>query len=202
MSKEFYDENHARTYLIGGIIRFKNKPIYIRDLQEADRQGKKYKIIYSHVGDTNNLILFFPHDELNMKPVPLGMMDTQNTTWYVQRHPSRGWKIGLNSDNISYQRISGQKRDRPRNEHPNLQFNCTPLANCISGTYLTYKQALKTIIEGDRASAAFSRKFAINRGGLIFKSIDDTVGICERKGPILFDHFQYLQEVLEEDMER
>lgn len=203
--KKFYDEQHAKTYLIGGIIRLNDKPIFIRDLQEtADgaRKGSRFRVTYSLVGEENNSIVFLPNIKINMMPVPLGMMDTDEETWYVQRNPSRGWKIGLNTDNISYQLISGQKNIRvtggfPR---PDILFNSNFLYDCIVGRHPSYKEALKTVSQGDRFSQAFSRQFAVNRGGLVFKSVDDTVGVCERNKPILFDHFQYLQEVLEEDL--
>lgn len=205
IQKKFFDEQHARTYLIGSIIRYKNKPIYIKDLQNTERGGdhlKKYKVIYTPVGEDDNSILFIPNARIDMTPVPLGMMNTNSHTWYVQRNPSRGWKVGLDSSNISYQIISGQALENMGKNKPNHGFNSRYLNKCIMGDYPTYKEALRKISEGDRFSTAFSRKFAVNRGGLVFKSIDDTIGVCERKGPVLFDHFQYLQEVLEEDMEK
>lgn len=206
-SKKFYDEQHARTYLIGGIIRLSGKPILIRDLQAAaggPRDNSRFRLTYSNVGEENNSIAFLPNDKVNMLPVPLGMMDTDEETWYVQRNPSRGWKIGLSPDNISYQLISGRKEKNNGLVNPRIDggFNSKFLYNCIIGKHPSYKEALKAISQGDRFSQAFSRQFAVNRGGLVFKSIDDTVGVCEQNKPVLFDHFQYLKEVLEEDLLR
>ena len=204
--KEFYDEHHARSYLIGSIIRLGKQPIFIRELQAAEEQriNKKFRVIYSRVGEHNNSILFLPNSNINMIPVPLGMMSTEEGTWYVQRQPTRGWKIGLNPENISYQIISGRpvKNIGLRREQPDVSFNSQELNNCILGNHPSYNDALQLVMKGNKHSQAFSRQFAINRGGLVFKSIDDTVGVCERNKPILFDHFQYLQEVLEEDLLR
>ncbi len=204
--KKFFDERHARTYLIGSIIRLKNEPIMVTDLQSVEerKRDKEFKLIYSDLGSLYNKIVFLPNVRIDMNPVPLGMMDTDEETFYVQRNPSRGWKIGLCSENISYHKIEGKKMGNirtPRGHDRGLRLSTLSLYNCIMGKYPSYTKALKSIIEGDRHSIAFSRKFAIHRGGLVYKSIDDTVGICERDKPILFDHFQYLNEVLTEDLE-
>ncbi|KKK98678.1 hypothetical protein LCGC14_2640330 [marine sediment metagenome] len=71
IQKKFFDEQHARTYLIGSIIRYKNKPIYIKDLQNTERgveRLKKYKIIYTLVGEDDNSILFFPKNLVSHTP--------------------------------------------------------------------------------------------------------------------------------------
>ncbi len=97
-------------------------------------------------------------------------------------------------DNIAYHSID------QNNHNHRPSFNSEYLRNCIRGVYPSYIKALKIITEGDRPSMAFSRKFAISGGGLMFKSIPETVGVCERKGPVLFKHFEFLKEVLKEDL--
>ncbi len=198
--KTFFDEQHARTYLVGSIIRLGSEPIIINDVQYTEIKDERLRLVYYHLGDNQSAITFLPNKQIDMEPVPLGMMNGEENTWYIQRHPARGWKIGLCRDNISYHNINQNYQSTRRSIPTNSAFNSNYLRECILGVYPSYIRALKIITEGDRPSVAFSRKFAINGGGLMFKAIPETVGVCERKGPVLFKHFEFLKEVLEEDM--
>ena len=73
------------------------------------------------------------------------------------------------------------------------------MSNTIVGKFPDFTATMKSIRKGSYAKA-FSRRFAVVGGSLMFKSLADPVGVAERAEPILFDHYQYLKEVLEEDL--
>ena len=158
--KTFFDEQHARTYLVGSIIRLGGEPIIINDVQYTEHQRDSLRLVYYHLGNQDSALTFLPNKQIDMEPVPLGMMNGEENTWYIQRHPARGWKVGLCRDNISYHNINQNHHD----QRPNSGFNSIYLKHCILGVYPSYIKALKIISEGDRPSMAFSRRFAINGG--------------------------------------
>ncbi len=203
--KIFFDEHQARSYLQSSVIRLHKFPIYVLGVQEvddrhADTNNKRFRIVYTNLGDAEDKILFLPNQKINMNPVPLGMMKTDDATYYVQRRPNRNWKIGLCSENIRFHLVEGRETNERKYARMPVHVNSEELRDCILGKYSSYGKALNDIIKGDRTSIPFSRNFAIERGSLVYKSIDDTVGVCEKTGPLLFDNYQYLNEILEEDM--
>ena len=190
--KNFYDEQHARNYLLHSVIRLKSLPIMVQDIQQMEKE--KFRIVYSLLGKRDHKISFFPDKDFNLKPVPLGMMNTQHGTYYVQRNPARGWKIGLCRDNVYFHTINNSDEIKARSLLDSLY-----MTDCVMGYHPSYKTALKAVISGKCAVQSFSRKFAINGGSLFYKTIGEAVGICERDKPVLFNDFQFLKEVLEED---
>ncbi len=73
--KTFFDEQHARTYLVGSIIRLGGEPILINDVQYTANQGESLRLVYCHLGNQDNSIAFLPNRQIDMEPVPLGMMN-------------------------------------------------------------------------------------------------------------------------------
>lgn len=193
-NKDFYDEHHAASYLSNSIIRKGIRPIYILDVREADKIGKKWRINYSFLGKDEQNILFLPHKDIDMNPVSLGMMNYENGSYFVSRSPNRGWKIGLTDNNVNFLSLS-----KPSKNILGPRIFSTEINDCIIGNYPDFPNALNKI-RGGVESIAFSRRFAIKGGSLMFKYEKAPIGIAERAGPVLFDAFQYLEEVLEEDL--
>ena len=193
-NRDFVDEQHANSYLSGTIIRVGGIPIYVDQLSEGGRVEKKWRMNYHIIGDDEVNILFLPNEKIDMNPVPLGMMNFEESVFYVSRIPTRGWKVGLAPSNVSFYPLgpAGNGGGAP-------PLISKELRKCILGQYPDFTGALKKIRAGKNA-IAFSRRFAINGGSLLFKNGDKAVGVAERQGPILFDNFQYLEETLQEDL--
>ncbi len=194
--KDFYDQAHARAYLHGCVIRKAEAPILIQNLQKADRMGKKWRVDYNELGDMESNILFLPNRAIDMNPVPLGMLNgEEDGVWFVSRQATRKWKVGLYQGNMhSYGH--GLSADFYRG--PNI--NSSELNSCIRGLYPDYTAVMCRIRAGKKKTLAFSRRFCVDQGSLLFKALREPVGIAERVEPVLFDQFAYLKEVLEEDL--
>ena len=194
--KLFYDEQHARNYLTHSIIRKGHRPIFINDIQAVQNGVKDWRVLYNFLGEQDQNIMFLPHHQVDMNPVPLGMLNhtSTGTLWYVARRPCRNWKIGLCSQNISMRQIGQQDRD---NEWPEMLHKDVEM--CIEGFYPDYTTVVKKMRKG-QIGAAFSRNFGVTGGSLVYKTNTNPVGVAEKGEPILFDTFQYLTEVLREDL--
>ncbi len=194
--KEFYDHHQAHMYLNNCIIRKANVPIMIEDVQAADRGGKKWRLDYRELGQNGRNVLFLPNRAIDMNPVPLGMLNgEENGVWHVSRMASRKWKVGLYSGNTHYY---GHGRATGGYHKPNITGEA--MRNCIMGNYPDYTTIIRRIRAGKKQTLAFSRRFCVDQGNLMFKTTKDPVGIAERGAPVLFDQFHYLKEVLEEDL--
>ena len=206
-NKLFYDAEHARNSLVNSVVRFKGKPVYIQDIQVVEKQRpggtKQYKIVYSVLGSQDSNILFYPNKLLDLNPVPLGMMSTENGVYFVERLPIRGYKIGLNTNNTAFSHVrSGQKSGSGRGGMGVENYIVSKeLYKCIMGEHVSYGEGLRNIIKGVKKASSFSRRFSIESGSLMYRNVNDVVGICEKKEPILFDDYHYLSEVLEEDLQ-
>ena len=193
--KEFYDHHHAHMYLNNCIIRKAGTPIMIDDVQAADRAGKKWRLDYHELGTHERNVLFLPNRAIDMNPVPLGMLNgEEDGVWYMSRVPSRKWKVGLYSGNLHHYNHSNPGLYRG----PDIQGQA--MRDCIVGKYPDYDAVMRRIRAGKKKRLAFSRRFAVDQGNLLFKTTQAPVGIAERGEPLLFDQFNYLKEVLEEDL--
>ena len=196
----FYDEHTARSYLINSIIRYKNTPIMITEVQETLDNNKQFRVTFNRLGDHNNRLLFLPDRQIDMNPVPLGMLNGNKTSCFVSRIPVRNWKIGLSAQNCHFKPILRQRLDEGGEEEDTFFLASVAMKNTIEGKYPSYATCYRSIIAGNRQTYAFSRRFAIDRQGLSYKSIDEPIGICEKTKPQLFDQYQYLEQVLEKDL--
>lgn len=193
--KEFYDYKHASMYLDGCVIRKAHIPIIIQGVQQADLEGKKWRIDYRELASPETNMLFLPNRAVNMNPVPLGMINgKEEGVWFVSRQALRQWKVGLSKNNIVY-------HDHGYGEFRKPEITSAAMRDCILGTYPQYDQVVDGIRAGKRKLWAFSRRFCLNTGNLLFKSNPAPVGIAERGAPVLFDQYDYLKEMLEEDLD-
>ena len=202
-NKVFWDEQHAKLYLNNSVIRYKNLPIFIQDIQEVLGKNNKFKVIYNILGQDEAKILFLPNKNIDMNPVPLGFLNSNVTSWYISRIPVRNWKIGLNHKSFSYSiALSNHQRNRKEErELFELRVDSKELKNCILGKYPSYRRSREKVDNGERICYAFSRRFAIHKKGLIYKCFNDPVGkLYINRLPVLLDKYEFLAEILEEDL--
>jgi hypothetical protein len=194
-TKEFYDLQHAKSYLQGSIIRYRKRPIYITRLEQGKGE-RDYLIKYLSIGDiykeAEPKIGNFPDDAFDLNPVPLGMVNIPGgAVYYVERMPVRQWKIGLTSNNARSQRlIAGEVGV----DHRHL-IHSKEMDKTIRGKYPKVPDILRAM----HPSAAFSRRFAIHNGKLLYRTRGQ-VGNIVRGQLRLNDKFFFLKEVLMEDL--
>ena len=200
-NKEFYDEQTAKRYLRNSVIRYKNAPILITSIEHINQDGilgKEWKVGYNRVGTNMPGIFFLPNPMVNFNPVPLGMMNGIQHTFYVSRAPIRAWKIGLSEENCNFHSVLSD--NYPAQENMILSFSGRHVGLTIEGKYPTYKEGLKQL-NGETQSVGISRSFAMNKRGLIYKTMPMPVGVCKDTGPKLLEEFAYLEQVMRKELQ-
>lgn len=189
-NKDFYDEHHAQMYLVDSIIRYKNKPIFIKDVQKTERG---YKLTYHYLGSLEFQMVFIPNKDINFNPVPLGFLNKNKKSYYISRIPCRTWKIGLCLRNMSVVNILDS------NEKIRIKIDSKEISDTIIGKYPSYDESYEFLKKEKVECIAFSRRFSICKIGLLYKTNMATVGFLDTP-PKLHNKFKYLTEVLEEDL--
>ena len=194
-TKEFFDLQHAKSYLQGSIIRYRGNPVYVQHIASGANRGS-YLITYHELNDVrdgiNPKLGNFPDDAFNLNPVPLGMLNVgSGSVAYVERMPVRQWKIGLTSGNsTSHDVFTGDRMVDHRRDIYSVHMRDT-----ILGKY----PKLRTLLLQRTPQAAFSRRFAIRKKKIFYRT-RGVVGYIRNGQPELDDKFFFLKEVLMEDL--
>lgn len=202
-NKIFYDIQHAHRYLRNCIIRYKDRPIYVADVQPY--KGKIYRIIYYSVGDKlKELDVINTNDEhLCFDPVPLGLCNTyynkKYTCYFTSRIPARMWKIGLNKQNLSSSTIHPQFSRNP--VFISKILNSRELKNTIQNKYPSLNKIMQRLSDSDPDNhIAFSRNFAMSHNKLFFQNYGEVGKINNNTEIKLFEECSFLKEMLQEDL--
>lgn len=195
MKKKFYDGHQAAMYLQDSVVRRGERGIYIIQVDMRDN-GDKFKFYYKYLDEEGTNISFWPDRAVNLYPVSLGMMNAVDgrSTVMSYRIPRRAWKIGLSKHNFFAQNIDPDGPGSRRN-----WFAGESMAKTIIGDYPTFRRAWEISARGD--VCAFSRRFAVKEDKLYYKHLGH-VGAMRGSIhlPSLLPQFEFLQEVLEEDV--
>jgi hypothetical protein len=200
--KEFFDIDQANAYLSNSVIRLGEDPIYVHNVYS----GKSGVILsYWKLGAVGGSIALketkLDNPDLDMSPVKLGMLATgkeSKATIYCSRMSRRAWKWGLSSGSLDLTNISNDRQKRVHfNKNSVLYSNS--LLNTIKGDYLKYDAALK-ISNEENLPIAFSRNFAVWGEDLYYKYIGQPVGKNKKTFPSLEEGFEWVYEVLQEDL--
>jgi len=182
------NQKDAMNQLEGTIVRKGRNPVRVIDVEG---RGKDLVITFTYL--RSGRIGRCPITEINVKPVQLGYINTDGSSYYLARQPNRRWKQGLDGGNllsIVDMRSTVFRLDNSR--------RITALADTIMGKYPTLEAARSAVGSGLASRVAFSRSFAISKNALFYKGRQ--VGIVNNKfGIRLNDADFYLKELLEED---
>lgn len=132
-------------------------------------------------------------DELDMKPVRLGYVNTAGEASYIQRIPMRrDWKQGLRSENC-------------HGSHRGLYaMPMKDVKNCILGIYPTFSTALKDskvgVARGRVKVLAWHRHWALSSRGDVYYKDYQKVGDLDGDKVVLDKKFKYLEEYLAETL--
>lgn len=183
-----YEEpQYAGTRLRESIVRFKGEPVFV--LQVGAKGGKVAFQTLARAEDHELAgIGECTLQDLDINPVPLGYVNEAKFAYYVSRCPVReDWRQGLRKNTM---------RTIPGGINVNFKF----LRQTILGKYPNLKDALKLVNDRERESVAFSRSFAISRGGILHHKGQWQVGEIDERGYTLLPKFQWVEEALNEEL--
>ena len=184
------DYAYANTRIMGTIVRVAatNEPVYVT----AVGAGVCSVGLICDMQNQFHIRL----DDLNLKPLRLGYVNTAGEATYLQRIPKRkDWKQGLRRENCM---SSGREL---------FNFPMESLRDCVLSNYPLYKRAIQASMQeksartgkiGRTKCIAFHRNWAISGGEVLLYKDHLQVGhIVDGKYELL-SQFTYLKESLEE----
>lgn len=200
--REFFDTNQANSYLSNSVIRLGESPIFVHAVNRERSGDILWYWDLGAVGGSERLKkVLLNNKDLDMTPVPLGMLATgkeSKATTYCSRISRRAWKVGLSSGSLDLNNISIDRSKTIRFSKSAVLYS-NSLANTIKGEYLDYKSA-KILSKDEGVPVAFSRNFAIWGDDLYYRYVGQPVGTNKKTLPVLGEGFEWLAEVLQEDL--
>ncbi len=197
-SKEFYDHRQAHNYLANCIVMYDGKPVYVNEVYPYDNENKFLATFY-YVGNAasgNRCEAKLEDKRWDLNPVSLGFVSTLDGPYiqcpYASRIPQRAWKIGLTHDNLNLTPLKPTLRVNKQD-----MFLSNNMKNTILGNYMSYKDSIK---KQKQTPIPFSRRFAVFKDNLYYKTINTPVGNVGDREPELSEKFVFLKEVLKEDL--
>jgi hypothetical protein len=183
------NERDCNMQLSGTIVRKGKFPVYVEEVRNrGEGLTAEYRVLSS--GRTGRCLVA----DLDIKPVPLGYVNTGGRALYTSRMPRRRWKAGLDEGNIIARRNTGAKSGF----NPRLAARST--AACIQGRYPSFLEA-RTRCQDEGGEVAFSRKFCVlsrEEGPLALYYKTKPVGDVTREGDAqLRQEYTYLTQALE-----
>lgn len=200
-NKNFFDLDHAHRYLTDSIIRYDGEPIYVENLTR----------------DRGEIICFFRRlrnwqairenklasNKFDMTPIPLGLVNFEEfglaaTTIKVSRVPRRGWKIGLNGNNVNFEAL----HDDAAVPRYRTLMHSTFLRDTVVNNFPSFNRVKSKVMGKFPDCMAFSRRFALDGHGRLFHMFEDKhVGSLNANGqPILSEKHEFLIQTLTEDL--
>lgn len=180
---KFVSSTDANARLGESIIRFEGEPIYVRGI------SSNYSMMFSFLKNpARNTETLLSNPGVNMRPVPLGYINTNRGCYYISRAPKRKWKQGLELASITFLEYTRA----PINLHDYFR----DLRKCILGEYPSIKEAY-SISRREGYSVAFSRTFAIDPYRHIYMKGKD-IGHIDDGHFTINDQCKYLKECVEE----
>lgn len=176
-----YGPEDLQMRLNKSLIRYKGRPFYVNDTAGAALFG-----IFTDTGDGKDVAL--PDKDLDVRPVPLGYVNTPKGSVYCTRQPHRRYKQGLCADSLTFE----------GKYSPRELLTSKPLAACVMNEYPSFKEAHDSVKKG-KGALAFSRRFCVERddsGVMFLQYRGSNVGWINKGVPELGESHHYLAEEL------
>lgn len=203
----FYDREHARQYLTGCTITYKNEPVSINAV-EGSRQKGIFLILLPFAPNKKGDGIGVPLDDkdLDFTPIKLGFVNWPReskphgkffTVVRTARQAARRWKVGLYEGNFL---VRGLDVSRPTDIGPRHLLSSVELRNTITGQMPKLDEVLKSLkIMVPTASMAFDRNFAIDAHNKLWHiHVDSSVGDVKGDKLELAPKYKFLSEQLAE----
>lgn len=177
------DYGYASTRILGTIVRLKDgNPVYIQHMNE---RGQCWAIPIEKEWMIENAVQVHL-DDLDLRPVRLGYVNTGGNASYFQRIPMRrDWKQGLRQENCT------------SNSYRLFSIPMVDLKNCIINRYPTFAKACEgvSVPRTKGKIIAWHRHWAVaTRGEIYYKG--EPVGYLVDDKPVLSERFTHLKEYL------
>lgn len=169
------------------IVRYKGEPYWCKRVD-----GDLQFILFPLTG-TERVLVDRDDKDLDVTPVPLGLVCYGRTLVYLSRTPARRWKQGLNRESLRGTAVGG--RAKPVGEE---MMRSQTMKRLIEGSFPSLKEAVKEAKKTGRST--FSREFGIVliRDNLVLVHKTRYVGTVQEGEPVLHARFKYLTERLQE----
>lgn len=170
--------------LSNSLVMHDGEPFYITEIEGTTVYG-----LYTEDQERGEFTL--PTKKLDIRPVPLGYVNTARHAAYCTRMPHRRYKQGLNSACIVID-IPLQGKDE--------MIRSKAMARAILGKYPSIDEVIEKLDVNAR-SAAFHRYWALSKNAkkeydLSYRGLH--VGAFERGNLSLMENYRYLAEELED----
>jgi hypothetical protein len=184
------DTEYAARRLNGTVVKAVAGYLFLVDNTYRSPDGR---LVHSGTNLRSNLPEYLFHSDLDLTPIPLGMVNLRTGMVYVSRKPMRRyWRQGFSEACMTVKHFSG---DRGRVPYKLLE---QPLENA----YPTFRSALTSLKRSSSPhnSKAFSRDFGLEKIDNIVHVIyrGYRVGEVQDDVPILTPRHAFLQEHLQE----
>lgn len=160
------------------VVMFNKRPVYV-DVIEGTTLGVQDLL------SGEQIAVNLPHDSLDIRPVPLGYINTERGTYYAARVPVRRYKQGLNTSNLRLHN-NGSVRI-------SSLLTSKALGRCIMGSYPSFSVALRNALEGK--PRAWARRWAVYGDDVSYRG--RRVGHVSNRSVVLDGSYLFLKEELE-----
>lgn len=200
-SSMYNNVEYARMRLVGTVIRYKKKLVYIMDVWESG-DGDGIYCAHRGIGGGNQeegkLI------DYNLTALPLGNVNYGGVSSYMSRIPMRhDWRQGTRAANTL---VSNQGSHKNPSVPIKTLLKSRALSKCVNNIYPTVHECLDSLDNEEVQGIAFSKVFSltISRDALpgyaVYYKGNTQVGFIKKgQNKIkLFDEYDHLKESVEE----
>lgn len=193
----FYDLDHAKMRIEGCVLTYKNRLIFVTDVDETGRNGI-FKLWYiklediKAIDDAAPVSVLSNNNDLSLEPIPLGNINFKGECKYISRMPGRQWKQGLNGNNVlAYEPGRGW---RP------FDIQTPALMHMFENKYPNIHEAIQRVCNDEVRSMAFSRNFSYDGGGRVMFKCRTPIGQALQDGKVVLNRgYDWIREHLEEE---
>jgi hypothetical protein len=177
-----YQQRDLQMRLGSSLVMHKGRPFYVVEIDGLQVSG--------YYTDTQKIGRFtLPNKQLDIRPVPLGYVNTTSDVLYCSRLPHRRYKQGLNSANLVVnKRVHSLDR----------LIKSVSMAKLINNEFPSMEDAYARM--NKHSGCAFHRYWAFVRQDdgvhLHYRGIE--VGKYQSGNLVLLENFTYLKEELED----
>ena len=187
---KFDNQNDARRVFEGSIIRIKQTPVYVQGVTEG------MKLICFNIEDGKRRVVDVNSDNINIKPVPVGMVNGFGSVVYAMRSTPRVYQQGLSRDNIKVHLFTGS-RGEGQLQRDVQNLTSIHLSNTIRNIYPSLEEAIEQINDGCEM-CAFSRHLALGQGFSVFHKTTHIGSLNPKNSVIsLLDNCKHYSFILE-----
>lgn len=149
------------------VVMYDGEPVYVSNVARVGPDDPKedvFRVFVSplpYTGDEANVQRkFISSKKFDLKTIPLGFMNRNNTVYLLSRNPARQYKQGLSGNSLLCVPLipgigGGFGFGR--------LIQDTAFVDTIKGIYPSFEEALAELDKGKKTAVAFARQFAVSQ---------------------------------------